>query len=84
MQIISNYINDLKNISWISYDEINNKLFYQQNSIDANKNNRLSHIYELDMNNNKTSLSIDGEHNSIPKISPNGENLAYVKKNKNK
>ena len=82
MQIISNYINDLKNISWISYDEINNKLFYQQNSIDANKNNRLSHIYELDMNNNKTSLSIDGEHNSIPKISPNGENLAYVKKNK--
>ena len=45
MELIKKYISDLKNISWISYDENSDAVFYQKNNVVINSNKRKSKIY---------------------------------------
>ena len=82
MELIKKYISDLKNISWISYDENSDAVFYQENSVEINSNKRKSKIYKIELETNITSEITEGDNDSTPKISPDGKNLAYIKKNK--
>ena len=72
----------LKNISWISYDENSDAVFYQENSVVINSNKRKSKIFKLELQSDITSEITEGDNDSTPKISPDGKNLAYIKKNK--
>ena len=82
MKLIKKYISDLKNISWISYDENSDAVYYQENSVEINANKRKSKIFKIDLQTNSNSEVTDGDNDSTPKISPDGKNLAYIKKNK--
>jgi dipeptidyl aminopeptidase/acylaminoacyl peptidase len=82
MELIKKYISDLKNISWISYDENSDAVFYQENSVVINSNKRKSKIFKLELQSDITSEITEGDNDSTPKISPDGKNLAYIKKNK--
>ena len=82
MELIKKYISDLKNISWISYDENSDAVYYQENSVEINANKRKSKIFKIDLQTNINSEVTDGDNDSTPKISPDGKNLAYIKKNK--
>ena len=82
MELIKKYISDLKNISWISYDENSDAVYYQENSVEINSNKRKSKIFKIDIQTNINSEVTDGDNDSTPKISPDGKNLAYIKKNK--
>ena len=82
MELIKKYISDLKNISWISYDENSDAVYYQENSVEINSNKRKSKIFKIDLQTNINSEVTDGDNDSTPKISPDGKNLAYIKKNK--
>ena len=81
MELIKKYISDLKNISWISYDENSDAVYYQENSVEINSNKRKSKIYKIELETNINSEITDGNNDSTPKISPDGKNLAYIKKN---
>ena len=81
MKLINKYISDLKNISWISYDEYSDAVYYQENSVEINSNKRKSKIYKIELETNINSEVTDGNNDSTPKISPDGKNLAYIKKN---
>ena len=81
MKLINKYISDLKNISWISYDENSDAVYYQENSVEINSNKRKSKIYKIELETNINSEVTDGNNDSTPKISPDGKNLAYIKKN---
>ncbi len=81
MKLINKYISDLKNISWISYDEYSDAVYYQENSVEINSNKRKSKIYKIELQTNNNSSVTDGNNDSTPKISPDGKNLAYIKKN---
>ena len=69
MELIKKYISDLKNISWISYDENSDAVFYQKNNVVINSNKRKSKIYKLELESNITSEVTDGDNDSTPKIS---------------
>ena len=50
MELIKKYISDLKNISWISYDENSDALYYQENSVEINSNKRKSKLSRISTN----------------------------------
>ena len=81
MELIKKYISDLKSISWISYHENSDAVYYQENSVEINSNKRKSKIYKIELQTNNKSEVTDGNNDSTPKISPDGKNLAYIKKN---
>ena len=82
MNIIEEYISKVNNIPWISFDENSNSIFYQQNSVDLKNNKRYSKLYKLDLQTNKQLQITTGENDSTPKVSPDGNKVAYITKNK--
>ncbi|MAX11067.1 MAG: hypothetical protein CL710_01755, partial [Chloroflexi bacterium] len=82
MSIIRKYISDVKNVSWFSYDENSDSIYYQENNVDISKNKRHSKLFKLELDTNTSSKVTGGDNDSIPKISPDGKKLAYIRKNK--
>ena len=82
MSIIRKYISDVKNVSWFSYDENSDSIYYQENNVDISNNKRHSKLFKLELNTNISSKVTNGDNDSIPKISPDGKKLAYIRKNK--
>ena len=82
MSIIEEYISKINNISWISYDENSNSLYYQKNSVDLPNNKRFSKLYKFELQTNKQLQITTGENDSTPKVSPDGKKVAYITKNK--
>ena len=58
-KLIENYIKNLTSISWISYDENSDAIYYQLNSVIGNK--RSSNIYKIELLNNKITQITDGK-----------------------
>ena len=58
-KLIENYIKNLTSISWISYDENSDAIYYQLNSVIGNK--RSSNIYKIELHNNKITQITDGK-----------------------
>ena len=82
MSIIRKYISDVKNVSWFSYDENSDSIYYQENNVDISNNKRHSKLFKLELKSNISSKVTNGDNDSIPKISPDGKKLAYIRKNK--
>ena len=74
MSIIRRYISDVKNVSWFSYDENSDSIYYQENNVDISNNKRHSKLFKLELNTNISSKVTNGDNDSIPKISPDGKN----------
>ena len=75
------YIEGIKTIPWISFDELNNQIFFQQTSVDSKTNQRLSQIFSIDLISKKIEKVTSGFNDSIPKISPDGKFLAFIRTN---
>ena len=68
MELIKKYISDLKNISWISYDENSDAVFYQENNVVITSNKRKSKIFKLELESNIISEVTDGDNDSTPNL----------------
>ena len=79
MNNVKEYISGVKSIPWISLDELNNKIFFQQTSVKIKSNKRISEIFELDLDSKKITKITIGSNDSIPKISPDGKFLAFIR-----
>ena len=79
MKNVKEYISGVKSIPWISLDELNNKIFFQQTSVKIKSNKRISEIFELDLDSKKITKVTIGSNDSIPKISPDGKFLAFIR-----
>ena len=79
MNNVKEYISGVKSIPWISLDELNNKIFFQQTSVIIKSNKRISEIFELDLDSKKITKVTIGSNDSIPKISPDGKFLAFIR-----
>ena len=53
MSIIRRYISDVKNVSWFSYDENSDSIYYQENNVDISNNKRHSKLFKLELNTNR-------------------------------
>ena len=81
MENVKEYIEGIKTIPWISFDELNNQIFFQQTSVDSKTNQRLSQIFSIDLISKKIEKVTSGFNDSIPKISPDGKFLAFIRTN---
>jgi dipeptidyl aminopeptidase/acylaminoacyl peptidase len=79
MKNVNEYISGVKSIPWISFDELNNKIFFQQTSVKIKSDKRISEIFELDLDSKKNTKVTTGSNDSIPKISPDGNFLAFIR-----